>query len=158
MMTCWLYCDEHLRGFILQCIHSHGFVFEKFTNNIFTEIQKIKSFLLPFYFNFFLSVGYIRGFQKTYFWQMWTKLAIISAYKILINKKICLKLLLLQGNRVKTAFRVECGTSAEMSSYSTSNEMFQMSVLQIHKEYSFLLPKSNQNYGLVESHIFVRNY
>ena len=88
---------------------------------------------------------------------MWTKVAIISAHKILINK-ICLKLFLPQGNRVKTAFRVKCRTSAEMSSYSSSSEMFQMSVLQIHKEYNFLLPKSNENYGVVESHIFLIDY
>ena len=51
---------------------------------------------------------------------MWTKIAMISAHKILINK-ICLKLFVPQGNRVKTAFRVKRRTSAEMSSDSTSS-------------------------------------
>ena len=61
---------------------------------------------------------------------MWTKFAIIRARKILINKKICLKLFLPQGNnRVKTAFKVTHRAPTELSSYSTSSEMCQMSVL-----------------------------
>ena len=60
---------------------------------------------------------------------MWTKFAIIRARKILINKKICLKLFLPQGNRVKTAFKVTHRPPTELSSYSTSSEMCQMAVL-----------------------------
>lgn len=59
---------------------------------------------------------------------MCTKFAIIRARKILMNK-ICLKLFLPQGNRVKTAFKVTHRPPTELSSYSTSSEMCQMAVL-----------------------------
>ena len=84
---------------------------------------------------------------------MWTKYAIIMAHKSLINKKICIKLFLRQGNRVKT-FSVKHRPSTELSSYLTSSEMFQMDVLQTQNEYSSCFPKSNRNYDLVESQIF----
>lgn len=51
-------------------------------------------------------------------------IAIIRARKCLISKKIYLKLFLPQGNRAKTTFRVKHRPSTELSSTSTSSEMF----------------------------------